>query len=485
MRSILSLFLALSFWSVCAQSPIDSLTFKLKESKSSEDQLRFTTLLAKEYAETNPDTALIIAAKALRMADLLNLDSAKGQIFVAISTARSYLAQYDSAMVYSFKALRNAEVYRDTLTLIDANNNIGIDHMFREEDQKAVEYFEKVANLSRQFGDSLRWGHVLNNLGMMAGYAEDTDSELEYYNQAARIFKSIGEIEGLANTKLNAGTAYTVLGEFAKAEELFEQALELFEEIGYSSGIQNTILSWAENALESGALSKAENLANQALEIAEKHALSQDILYTFDLLEQISVSRGDYKKAYGYSEQEAEIKARLFNEEKARQIGELETKYETEKKEAEIERLGLENDLKDANLAKARNAQYAIGIGGGMIILVLAVYYIQRNKKLRAEREAQELQVEALKKRFLELHASPAELAVDLEFQELNEKLHTPLTEREFDALKLSLEGKTNSEIADQLFISVSTVKFHLRNTYSKMGVGNRKEAFQFMLKTS
>ena len=90
-----------------------------------------------------------------------------------------------------------------------------------------------------------------------------------------------------------------------------------------------------------------------------------------------------------------------------------------------------------------------------------------------------------MKKRFMELHSSPAELAVDLDFAELNSKLNTPLTEREFDALRLSIEGKTNAEISEKLFISVSTVKFHLRNTYSKMGVGNRKEAFQYMLKTS
>ena len=104
---------------------------------------------------------------------------------------------------------------------------------------------------------------------------------------------------------------------------------------------------------------------------------------------------------------------------------------------------------------------------------------------MKVEREAQELQVEALKKRFMELHSSPSELAVELDINELNEKLHTPLTDREFDAIKLSIEGKSNVDISDALSISVSTVKFHLRNAYSKMGVGNRKEAFQFMLKTS
>ena len=77
--------------------------------------------------------------------------------------------------------------------------------------------------------------------------------------------------------------------------------------------------------------------------------------------------------------------------------------------------------------------------------------------------------MEALKKRFMELHSSPAELAVSLDFAELNNKLNTPLTEREFEALKLSLEGKSNGEIAEQLFISLSTVKFHLHSIICKL----------------
>ena len=117
----------------------------------------------------------------------------------------------------------------------------------------------------------------------------------------------------------------------------------------------------------------------------------------------------------------------------------------------------------------------------GFIIYKLRIRAVQR----KADMEAQELQIEALKNRFMELHTSPSQLVVQLKFEELNQKLNNHLTEREFEALKLSLEGKTNAEISDLLFISISTVKFHLRNTYSKMGVSNRKEAFQFMLKTS
>ncbi|MFD1616198.1 helix-turn-helix transcriptional regulator [Gelatiniphilus marinus] len=165
-------------------------------------------------------------------------------------------------------------------------------------------------------------------------------------------------------------------------------------------------------------------------------------------------------------------------------VADLETKYETTKKEKEIQKLTFESQLKDANLAEARNAQIALATGAASIILILVVFFTARYKKEKAEREAQVLQVEALQKRFMELHSSPSELSVELDMETLNKKLHTPLTEREFDTLKHCVAGKTNSEIAKQLFITVSTVKFHLRNAYSKLGVSNRKEAFQFMLKS-
>jgi DNA-binding NarL/FixJ family response regulator len=51
------------------------------------------------------------------------------------------------------------------------------------------------------------------------------------------------------------------------------------------------------------------------------------------------------------------------------------------------------------------------------------------------------------------------------------------LTEREETVLALVAAGRSNTAIAEELCLSESTVKFHLRNLFAKLGVANRNEA--------
>ena len=69
----------------------------------------------------------------------------------------------------------------------------------------------------------------------------------------------------------------------------------------------------------------------------------------------------------------------------------------------------------------------------------------------------------------------PAYEEVSLDPIELAAMQHH-LTVREEEVLRLAYEGKNNPEIAEQLFISINTVKKHMKNIYEKLGVSTRME---------
>lgn len=59
----------------------------------------------------------------------------------------------------------------------------------------------------------------------------------------------------------------------------------------------------------------------------------------------------------------------------------------------------------------------------------------------------------------------------------LQSQASEPLTEREREVLKLMVDGLNNAQIAGQLVISISTVKYHISNILAKLGVENRVAA--------
>jgi DNA-binding NarL/FixJ family response regulator len=64
-----------------------------------------------------------------------------------------------------------------------------------------------------------------------------------------------------------------------------------------------------------------------------------------------------------------------------------------------------------------------------------------------------------------------------------DDKLLVTLSPRELDVLREIESGATNLEIAQRLFLSVNTVKHHIRNVFSKLGMKNRHQVASFARK--
>ena len=66
----------------------------------------------------------------------------------------------------------------------------------------------------------------------------------------------------------------------------------------------------------------------------------------------------------------------------------------------------------------------------------------------------------------------PTVLSIDA----VNSKIGTALTQKEFEVLEGLYQGKTNQQLADTQFVSVNTIKTHIKNIYEKMNTHTRSE---------
>ena len=64
----------------------------------------------------------------------------------------------------------------------------------------------------------------------------------------------------------------------------------------------------------------------------------------------------------------------------------------------------------------------------------------------------------------------------------LNEQCLEPLTEQQYQILIELSNGLNNVQIAEKLFVSRNTVKFHLKNIYYKLDVGTRMDAVKKLI---
>ena len=65
----------------------------------------------------------------------------------------------------------------------------------------------------------------------------------------------------------------------------------------------------------------------------------------------------------------------------------------------------------------------------------------------------------------------------ELKMEKINKHLLSPLTEREFKAVQHIYNGKTNNQVAALMFVSLNTIKVHIKNAYLKLDTSSRTMA--------
>lgn len=83
----------------------------------------------------------------------------------------------------------------------------------------------------------------------------------------------------------------------------------------------------------------------------------------------------------------------------------------------------------------------------------------------------------------LELFYTYMDNKSEFDFQKLNRFTRTELTTQEKNTILKLIEGKSNKQISDELFVSLNTTKTHLKNIFLKLEVSSRTEAMSILSK--
>ncbi len=430
------------------------------------------------------DSSFACYAKAMQLCDQYGFDQIKMKVGMNTGINHFYQGDYEEAIKNYHTSLSILEEKKDSIGMAHASGNIGLSHIRREDFPLAIQYLKKALSIYRAKKMIPSMARTLNGLGS-AYLEENLDSCIHYLEEGRQL---LGEddrstIKGLMN--VNLGNAYSYKDDYEKAFALFDQAYEISLNTGDVAGQITALINMGRVNNDIGSYSKALTYFLEALPLVKESGELHKELLLIGMMVRSYEETSDYQKALEYQHLQMALNDSIYNLESNEHIQELEAKYEFEKKEKEIA-------LKEMKLAQstAQNQRKTIAIiilTGSFLLISLLVFMIFRNYRQRQKKKealTQEKlreyarQIELLRASIdLQLNKTEARIPVDITQEDLNDYLIDPLTEREMEVLQKVAAGKTNKQVAEEIFVSVSTVKYHLSNIYLKLDVHNRTEA--------
>jgi len=261
--------------------------------------------------------------------------------------------------------------------------------------------------------------------------------------------------------------AYDKLGQTEKAIDLLNQANTLNREFNNRKELAFVLIYEAAIYKNKGDLITAENFANEALMIAQEIQALQQVMDARLELQQvmdarleraeIKAKKGEFAAAYNEHRAYVLAKDSLFQKEKARQMAELQTEYETVKKENQILLLEQENEIKDSKLTQSMQAIVILLV---VLTLILTLGYLWKNR-MRLKQQA-ELQATRAALREAQLKAVIA--SQEEERKRFAADLHDGLGQM-ISALRLSLsKEKIEKPAVDHALGVLNDMNLEIRN---------------------
>ncbi len=350
------------------------------------------------------DEAREYVMKSLEISEVLD-----DKIFMTIGYRQigdTYLRQglYDKALEYLLKSLKISEASGIKMQILNCYNDIGALYSELKLYLKSIEYHLKSLKISEELGDKRMIAMSNSNVGLNYYYLRMYDKALVYQLKSLKISEETGDKTQVSICYVNIAVVYAAQGLYEKAIEYYFRSLKLSQEIGdkfvtganykYIADLYITIADSSENlsteeraknlnsAIRYG--NAGYNYAQEISSVSLQNGIASELQKAYTKL-------GKFKEAIKYASIFIATQDSLFNEAKTKALTEMSVKYETEKKQLQLEKMEkqkeLDNKTIEAQHAENRKQQVIIIAIIGILVIVL-VFSIIVLRMFRQKRKA-------------------------------------------------------------------------------------------------
>lgn len=293
------------------------------------------------------------------------------------------MADHKNALKCYLRAVKVAEKLGSLRDEAMSYTNMGAVYSEQKDPSGALLYFKKALDIAEKLKLSNGIAMLNNNIGVIFMNQKKYNLAIACFEKSLTIKRRLNDRKKLGSTLDNLGEIYIHLKKYEKAEEYLTEAFELHKELQDNYGCAYSLEKIGELNFEQGKTMKAIGILQKSIEFAKKGEAKQIEKNAYKDLYKSYRKLSKTDKALEYLELYSALNDSLFSKSIQKELAEMKTKYETEKKEQEIKILNQEKEFKNLEI-KNKNTELKkqriiiISIAGVLIIIILFGFVITK-----------------------------------------------------------------------------------------------------------